>query len=513
MVTTREQAALSKLARGGVLNFAGSVLNGTIAFALVLLVTKGFDIGIGGVIIQSVAVFNIVVVGSTLGAGIALVQQITLAQEQGKDRNIPLLAVTALLGSLIASLIVAVTLLLASGSIASFLAQPEAADLLAQNLRTMAPFVPFGVLSLTALGGTEAFADMKPTVLVERLLRPGAQLLLFTTAVALGVSMRLAIYAWMAPYVLSGVAAIWFMTRRIALARAREVPLKERSEVVRRYWRFAVPCAFTRLLQVSLRWLDVVLVAALLGASEALIYAAATRLLLAGQFFSQSVVQISRPLIASAFSAGRPGEARTVYSTATGWLSLAMWPVYVVLALVSGPILIFLDASYADAAVALSILALAMLLSAGVGPAEVMLVMSGRQGQFLTNNVLALGLNVTLNILLIPVLGLEGAAVAWVAALMATNALPAFQVWRRTGIHPFSFAQLKVGLGVVVLVAAPLGLARLVGVDSLAPLLLIAVAGGVLLLAFTWRERDALHLETLLSGVRGGGSRSRRDVA
>ena len=68
------------------------------------------------------------------------------------------------------------------------------------------------------------------------------------------------------------------------------------------------------------------------------------------------------------------------------------------------------------------------------------LSMTGHQN--LTARILALGavLNVLLNLVLVPRLGLEGGAVATTVALAAWNAMAVWAVWSRLGLGATAFS-------------------------------------------------------------------------
>jgi O-antigen/teichoic acid export membrane protein len=74
-----------------------------------------------------------------------------------------------------------------------------------------------------------------------------------------------------------------------------------------------------------------------------------------------------------------------------------------------------------------------------------LLNMSRLQFVALRQTSLALVLNVGLAILLVPALGIEGAAVATAVAMCAWNALLWRQVRRHLGIRPTIFARMRAG--------------------------------------------------------------------
>jgi O-antigen/teichoic acid export membrane protein len=115
----------------------------------------------------------------------------------------------------------------------------------------------------------------------------------------------------------------------------------------------------------------------------------------------------------------------------TFWPSLAM--ALAVLALGKPMLMLFgpgFDAGYP----LLFLLVFGVVARAAVGPAESVLTMSGNQNICAAVYALTLVFNVTLSVLLIPALGLWGAAIATAAAMVFEASALSFTVWRKLGI-------------------------------------------------------------------------------
>lgn len=115
----------------------------------------------------------------------------------------------------------------------------------------------------------------------------------------------------------------------------------------------------------------------------------------------------------------------------TFWPSVAMALAVLV---IGKPMLMLFGPEFAAGYPLLYVLVLGVVARACVGPAESLLTMSGNQNACALVYGLTLGLNVVLNVLLIPAYGLWGAAIAMAAALACEAALLAYTVWRRLGI-------------------------------------------------------------------------------
>jgi O-antigen/teichoic acid export membrane protein len=261
-------------------------------------------------------------------------------------------------------------------------------------------------------------------------------------------------------------------------------------------------------LQIALVWLDIVLVGALRSAREAAVYTAASRYILAGTILNAAIIAVLQPLAGAHLALGEDGRLRAAYQTATGWLIAVAFPIYLVMASFAPVLMRAFGPQYASGHDALAILSLAMLLSVAVGPVMVLVLMGGRSAWNLLDTLAALILNVVLNILLIPRLGITGAAIAWAASIALLNLVPLLQVARWWGIHPAGPGFSRVLLASLACFGViPFAVSELVGrsVPTLVAAVAIALPPYVALL-WTWRERLGLDLVvgTRLGRLRGG---------
>ena len=93
------------------------------------------------------------------------------------------------------------------------------------------------------------------------------------------------------------------------------------------------------------------------------------------------------------------------------------------------------------------ILSLTMLLATACGPVDSVLLMAGRSWLSLRNSTVALVVNVGLNLVLIPVYGIRGAAIAWAVAIVVRNLLPLVQVRRHLSMWPLTRTTVWVAAG------------------------------------------------------------------
>ena len=240
----------------------------------------------------------------------------------------------------------------------------------------------------------------------------------------------------------------------------------------------------------------------MLDPRSAAIYAFATRLLQFGLFVANSVGQVVQPRLGRLLAQGERERARGLYQVATGWQVAVTWPQYLIVAAFAAVLLrLLFGADFGDGAPVVLILAISTLVGAAAGPVDIVLLMTGKSTWSMWNTAAALGVNIGLNLLLIPRIGILGAAIAWAVARVVGNVLPLIQV-SRSGFHPFGR---ELGFAVAGSVIAVGVVAFGVRIAFGSTVIGLAVACAVGLAAYTWflvRYRQQLALPAALGNLR-----------
>ena len=181
------------------------------------------------------------------------------------------------------------------------------------------------------------------------------------------------------------------------------------------FWRFTGPRAVANLAQITIQRIDIVLVAIMRGPAEAAIYTAATRFLSRASSPTPRSAMSAQPRFAELFAVDDRRGANVIYRATTAWLILLTWPLYL-LAVIYGPeVLSIFGHSYRAGHLVMIILGLTMLVATACGQVDMVLITTGRSSWSLANGLMAVVVNVGLDLLLIPRYGITGAAIGWAA--------------------------------------------------------------------------------------------------
>jgi O-antigen/teichoic acid export membrane protein len=435
---------LGGVARGGVANLLGAGFAGLAGVGVTWLVARGLGPAQAGAFFAATAAFTLACGVAKLGAPTSLVYWPARLRARGEPHLLGACLRIGLPPVAAAGMLVGGLLWLAPPLARLTTGTGHAADVAAQ-LRVLAVFLPLAALTDALLSATRGYRAMRPTVLLDRITRPGLQLagLGGLALAALWVQMPAYAYplAWVAPYVPVTLLAAYQLRLVHGAAVPHGTPHPRRRRAANRlrraFWRFAAPRALATVAQLGLQRVDLLLVAALAGLPAAATYAVAGRFVVLGQLANQGISQAVQPRLAEALATGDRAAANTLYQAATGWLVLLSWPLYL-LVIAFAPLYLWpFGEAYANGASIVAVLASAMLLASGCGMVDMVLTMGGRTTWNLANVALALVVTVAVDLTLIPRLGALGAAIGLAAALAVNNLLPLAQVGLSLRVHPF----------------------------------------------------------------------------
>jgi O-antigen/teichoic acid export membrane protein len=186
------------------------------------------------------------------------------------------------------------------------------------------------------------------------------------------------------------------------------------------------------------------------------------------------------------------------------------WPMYFALALFAPVLLRVFGHDFANGATALAVLAVAMLVATGIGPVDVVLLMGGRSTWNLFNVVIALTLNVAISLILIPRIGITGAAIAWAAAILFNNIAPLLEVRAFLKVDPFGRAFPAVAASAILCFGGIGAAIRLTAGATLPAFVAYMVVASIVYAALLLRFRERMELPLLWETVRPGRGRRLR---
>ena len=483
------------MTRGGGLNLAGAFVRQLSLLGLSLALARWLGAGELGVYWQSYALLSLLELLALGGFGAAATRFVAVHRATGDTG--------AMRGTirLTLALSVSIALLLA---LALYAAAPWLADNVFDDprLRVVLGFVALTLPALAfldvSLAATKGFKSMKPFALIGLVFEPGLRVTLTVVLVALGAGLRGAMGALPASTFAAAILAAWALRRLVG--RSDERPSYRPREILG----FSAMSWMAELATTGLIWADTLLLGIYLSSNQVGVYNVATRVVVLASFVMLPINAAFAPRIADLYQRGHTGTLKRTYAFATTWIVRLSLPAFIILILFPSDVLAIFGPGFAAAAAVTIILAVGKAIDAATGPCAMMLNMSGRPALNMADNVVALALNIGLNLWLIPRYGILGSAVAWAVALGFVNLARVVQVRLTMRMWPFSTeialalvaGAAAVVVGVAVRAVVPEGSSLIAGV---LPLVATYVA---VIVVWGLTDEDRMLLSSLRTSAR-----------
>ena len=225
--------------------------------------------------------------------------------------------------------------------------------------------------------------------------------------------------------------ATWKLTPQSARPPAIGLPLLEREVVS-----FSMVLFGVQGLEFLSSQTDKVMLGIYLNAREVGIYSIATALVAFVAIFLQSINQIFAPTIAELHASRQNELLLSLYQTLTKWILGFTMPLAFVIMVFARPLMEIFGREFGEGWPVLAIATLGQLMNCGVGSVGQLLLMSGQQQKMVRAQAIAVPIGLVINWLLIPRLGLIGAAIAAAVTNILLNALWLRDVNRTLSLHP-----------------------------------------------------------------------------
>jgi O-antigen/teichoic acid export membrane protein len=298
------------------------------------------------------------------------------------------------------------------------------------------------VLALLQLRSStvRAFGGVISALAPQNLVR-SATVLLIVAVAGLVLGWQLAPSSAMAAMLLGtalGLALVTLALRRRRPAQVTTVAVEQQAAL----WRqTALPLLFLAAMQALLARIDILILGYVVDTTSAGIYVAASRVAALVAFALTAVNTIFAPNIAALHARGDSPALQAMVTTTARWTTISGLAIAVPLLVLAPIVLAAFGDAFTSGATALRILLLGQIVNAATGSVGNLLTMTGHERYAaVVLGIAAVG-QVGLCAILIPMFGMEGAAIATAATMIGWNIAMAVFVWRNLRIVPSILAR------------------------------------------------------------------------
>lgn len=418
-----------RVLRGAAGTFSLNVVSSGLNLAIAILLARGLGLSGYGVVTFVIATLMILAIPSVFGLDRLLTREIAVQDRRGR----PDLAQDLLAGTRALTLLVSVTVGLIAGAVTWFAAGGKpSATTLTMSIGLIA--LPLATWNRVQQGATLGLRRIVAAQSPEMVVRPLAFILLVLGLLAV-VGPPLAPELVMTLHVVSFGVAVGMG----AVFLRRAMPRADRDS--RTHWTTrpslarAVPFAAIGGASVVNNQAGIILLGLLATTEQSGLYGAAARLALLVPFPLTAMNAVLSPIIARLWDAGRIEDLQKLV-TFSARITLVLSLPAALAFILFGPwfLAVAFPPEFVAAAPALAILSVGQLVNASMGSVGTLLMMTGHEGTAAGGVIAGALVVLVLGVILVPTVGVNGAAIAGAASLTAWNAWLAVATRRRLGI-------------------------------------------------------------------------------
>lgn len=433
-----DEDALEKIGKGSLIIMAGFFLGTVFQYLYKMFLARSLGPESFGVFIQGLAILQSVATVALFGLELTLPRYISYYSGKESTKKIYDAVTSGFLIALFFAFLISGAMFLLSETIALQIFQEPA---LIEPLKIFSITIPVFVAISFVLSLFRGRKDPFYYSVISDFLWSGLILVSVLGAVLLGYGISGAAAAYLVATFLSALAALFIYLKRY------DQGIEFSFSRVRKLLLFSWPLLFISIFSVLNRWFDVLMLGWLGVSADAGIYDVAFSLAGYVALLLDIVGFMFLPIISELHGKEKISQVKEIYLAATRWMVLVSLPFLAAMLIFPSEVITLLfGAEFTPAALSLSILAVGFFYRVLKGPSELTLISKGRNKDLLLGKTVMVVLIVVLNLFLIPVYGITGAAVSTLIAYLAGDTVLLWLVRRQLGSLPHGKGILKVML-------------------------------------------------------------------
>jgi O-antigen/teichoic acid export membrane protein len=483
--------SLRLVAQSSLIVFLGIALSKLLTYFYRVVIAREFGPETYGLFSLAIVVSSFFIMGASLGLPEGVLRYLAFyhgKKEVEKERHLFRSAFKILL---ISGIFTAAILYLTANLIATYVFHNAGLSIF---LKMFGLFLPFSVISGFLLSSLLAFGHVGWNSLINNFLQNLVKVIVLLALLFLGVREESVIVSYVAGIALTCIAAYLALRYTMAPLLARpKLKQEEQRRVLREVFAYAWPIVFLSTVYTIFNWTDSIVIGYFMTATDVGIYSAAFTLISLFGIAPELFKQFFFPYIVKEYSRKNIALIQTLSQQVGKWIFALNLPLFLFMIAFPGAVLnVFFGPEYLAATEVLRILAFGGLFSSFNALLTNLLSMQGKSKLIMTDTICISGLDLVLNILLVPSYGLHGAAISTAFSLALLGTVMLIQVRNSTGIVPLKKKMLNIVFA-SLLPTVGLLLVRAFFVPSLETLI---VAGIAFILAYgtlivTFKALDA----------------------
>lgn len=424
------RSSLEKILSGGSLIFGGTVLAKIAGFLRQFIIIRMLAPDQYGLIALGLALLNIAAGLANLGLYQGSQRYIAYFDYVGDKAKVKGIIRSTLNTIALSGIIIFTFLLAFSKPLSNFINKPEF-----RNVLLIYCFaIPFAMYSRIIASFFFGFRRADIAVFLNDVIFGVLSVLFVYLALLVKRDTNMPVFALLSTNFLLFILSFLFFCKIIS----PQLKGVEPARITRELLFFSLPLFFSGISYIILNNTDTLMLGYYMPSEAVGFYNSAFLLMQTMAIFLNSFSVIFMPVLTGLVAKKLKGEVRELYQVVTKWIFLFTFPAILTFFLFPRQVLTTLfSASYGQAGTALAILVAAEFMHTTLGPNEQALIAHGATKAVFAGYGTAAVLNIILNALLIPRMGISGAAAATGMSLVILNLCFSTILYFRFKVHPF----------------------------------------------------------------------------
>jgi len=433
----KEEKYLRRLAKGGTVVFCGTVLGGLVGILLHMLLSRTLGARQYGLYMLGFSVFLVAHSILSLGLQKGILRYVSIHFGMNDLERTK--------GTLLFSLAVGPTMNIFGGALIYIFADKIATGIFGESefatvIRLFAIALPFYDILMLCCSGIRGFQKMFAFTLFRNILQPIVNITIVIVLFLLTeLNLRMVLYAYLVTILILVIVAVSYLRYIFPDLISNLQPIIESQRMMR----YSIPLLFVGMAYILLSSIDRIMIGYYCVSEDVGIYSVAAKLAIQIKVVLTCINATIGPIIADLSNKGRTDEIALLFKTSTRWIVTLILPMVLICVLFAKNLVGLFGTDFSESSLILVILACAYLIAAGTGSVGVILNMTGKQDIEMVNTFCMLLLNIALNVWLIQVYGVVGAAIAAGLSIGLINIVKLIEVKILFGFQPYDRKYIK----------------------------------------------------------------------
>jgi len=419
------------IAKGASTVFIGVVIGTGLKYFFELIVARHLAPKLFGIFFLGLAVYKISAEIATFGLNYGVLRYVAFLKGKGDENRVKGTIVCAIRIVASISIFVSFLLILFSKVISlNFFHTTQ----LSNVLKLFAVAIPFSALTSILIWSTLGFKIVKYRIFVREIFEPLLSIIIVIFLFIIGWKLFGAIFAFIIPAIFGFFLSFLFLKKLFPNITNKHVSNIFETKAL---LGFSAPLLLIGIVNFLISWLPILMLGYFRTSKEVGIFGPSQRTVLLTIIISTSFNTIFAPIISDLYERNQNKKLETLFKIVTKWMFSLTLPIVILLIFFSKQILALWGRDYIMGSSCLILLSIAMLIKAGVGSSEYLIMMIGKSMINLTNTIIAFLMIAILSLILIPKYGIIGAALAQAISIIFMSIIRLMQVYFILKIHPY----------------------------------------------------------------------------